>query len=56
MTRAIDAALSANSAYLYVLNEMDGTISVFSVAEDGSLAPHSTATGLPAFSAGLAGF
>jgi 6-phosphogluconolactonase len=52
----IDAALSANSAYLYVLNEMDGTISVFSVAEDGSLAPNSTATGLPPFSAGLAAF
>jgi 6-phosphogluconolactonase len=50
-TPAIDLALSANSRYLYSL--AGGTISVFRVSPNSSLAPVQVVTGLPPSTAGL---
>jgi 6-phosphogluconolactonase len=50
---AIDAGISVNGQFLYVLNG-NGTISAFSIAADGSLTSTGTTMGLPAGSVGLA--
>lgn len=50
----IDAALSNNSHYLYVLSGSNHTISAFKVKDDGSLSLVDSATSLPAGSVGLA--
>lgn len=50
----IDAALSANSRFLYVLNAGTRTISVFQVGSDGGLTSVGGAAGLPAGSVGIA--
>ncbi|HEX6845644.1 MAG TPA: beta-propeller fold lactonase family protein [Chitinophagaceae bacterium] len=50
----IDAALSANSKFLYVLNAGTNTISVFEVAGDGSLSSVQTVPGLLAGTVGMA--
>ena len=49
-----DEALSRNSHYLYTLNSGAHGISVFAVHADGSLAPQSGVSGLPASAVGLA--
>ncbi|MBV9788192.1 MAG: beta-propeller fold lactonase family protein, partial [Chloroflexi bacterium] len=50
----IDAALSKNSRFLYVLSRGTNTISGFAVADNGSLMPIGTVSGLPASVVGLA--
>jgi 6-phosphogluconolactonase len=50
----IDAALSRNSRFLYVLNSTDHTLSAFAVGADGSLTPLPGVSGLPASTNGLA--
>jgi 6-phosphogluconolactonase len=50
----IDAALSKHSRFLYVLARGSNTISGFAVADDGSLEPLGTVSGLPASVVGLA--
>ena len=50
----IDMALSGNDRFLYALNSGAGAISTFQVNSDGSLAPQTGATGLPAAANGLA--
>ncbi|HEY0733289.1 MAG TPA: beta-propeller fold lactonase family protein [Herpetosiphonaceae bacterium] len=50
----IDAALSKNSRFLYVLSGGSNTISGFAVADDGSLMPLGMVGGLPASAVGLA--
>lgn len=50
----IDAALSANSKFLYVLNAGTNTISVFEVEIDGSLSNVQTVPGLQAGTVGMA--
>lgn len=50
----IDAALSKNSRFLYVLSHGTNTISGFAVADNGSLMPIGTVSGLPASAVGLA--
>lgn len=50
----IDAALSDDSKFLYVLNAGGQSISVFAVGGDGGLSPLQTVTGLPAGANGLA--
>lgn len=50
----IDAALAEGSKYLYVLNAGGHSISVFAVAENGSLSSLQTVTGLPMGANGLA--
>lgn len=49
----IDAALSVNSKFLYVLSSGVNTITVFEVAGDGSLDQVQTVTGLPASTVGM---
>jgi 6-phosphogluconolactonase len=48
----IDADLSSNSKYLYVLNS--ASITAYSAASNGALSQIQTVTGLPAGAAGLA--
>ena len=50
----IDAALSVNSQYLYVLEGASVSISVYAVGNDGSLTEVDEETGLPAGCVGLA--
>ncbi len=50
----IDAALSGNSKFLYVLNGGGNSIGVFKVASNGSLSKVQIITGVPAGSTGLA--
>lgn len=50
----IDAALSSQSKYLYILNSGSNTISAFSVALNGSLSSVQTIPGLPVGANGLA--
>jgi 6-phosphogluconolactonase (cycloisomerase 2 family) len=50
----IDAALSRNSRFLYVLNGVAHSIQGFAVAANGSLSPVQTVSGLPAAANGLA--
>lgn len=50
----IDAALSRNSRFLYVLNGGDGTLSSYRVRSNGSLRPLAGIGGLPAGANGLA--
>jgi 6-phosphogluconolactonase len=50
----IDAALSNNSKFLYVLNSGDQSITVMSVTNDGSLGFLQNVTGLPVGDVGLA--
>jgi 6-phosphogluconolactonase len=50
----IDAALSVNSKFLYVLNAGNRSISAFRVQADGGLTALAAVTGLPAGSVGLA--
>jgi 6-phosphogluconolactonase len=50
----LDAALSANSKFLFVLNAGTNTISVFEVGSDGSLGSVQTVPGLPAGAVGMA--
>jgi 6-phosphogluconolactonase (cycloisomerase 2 family) len=50
----IDAGLSVNSKFLYVLNAGINTITVFEVASDGGLDHLQTVTGLPAGTVGMA--
>jgi 6-phosphogluconolactonase (cycloisomerase 2 family) len=50
----IDAALSGNSKFMYILNGGSHSISVFAVAEDGSLSSVQTVSGLPVGANGLA--
>ena len=50
----IDAALSRNSRFLYVLNSTDHSLSAFAVGADGSLTPLPGVSGLPAGTNGLA--
>ncbi len=50
----VDAALSRNSDFLYVLNAGGHSIQAFSVAASGSLSPLQTVSGLPATANGLA--
>jgi hypothetical protein len=52
-TAPIDAALTNNSKYLYVLNSGDESIGSFSVNNDGSLAAIETISGLPNGATGL---
>jgi 6-phosphogluconolactonase (cycloisomerase 2 family) len=49
----IDAALSNNSKYLYILNAGSHTIGVYAVAGNGSLSLQQTVTGVPAGATGL---
>jgi 6-phosphogluconolactonase len=49
-----DMALSNNSHFLYVRNGGNGTISGYRIEVDGSLAPVTTASGLPAGAQGIA--
>jgi 6-phosphogluconolactonase len=51
-----DLALSRNGRFLYVRNGGTGTIGGFAVERDGSLSPIMESGGLPAGSAGLAGY
>jgi 6-phosphogluconolactonase len=50
----IDAALTNDSKYLYVLNSMAHSISAYMVGEDGSLTPVQTVGGVPPCATGLA--
>ena len=50
----IDAALSNNSHFLYVLNSGGHSIGVYSVAVNGSLGSIQTLAGLPNGATGLA--
>jgi 6-phosphogluconolactonase len=50
----IDAALSSNSKFLYVLNSGSNSIGAYAVGNDGSLSNVQTITGLPAGANGLA--
>lgn len=50
----IDAALSRNSRFLYVLNGGEGSLSAYWVRADGSLVPLPGVSGLPASTNGLA--
>ncbi len=50
----IDAALSSNSKYLYILNAGSHTIGVYAVANNGSLSSVQTVTGIPVGANGLA--
>ncbi len=50
----IDAALSNNSKYLYILNSGSHSIGVYAVANNGSLSNIQTVTGLPPGATGLA--
>ena len=50
----IDAALSNNSKYLYILNSGSHTIGVYAVAQNGSLNNIQTVTGVPVGATGLA--
>jgi 6-phosphogluconolactonase (cycloisomerase 2 family) len=49
----IDAALSNNSKYLYILNSGSHTIGVYAVAGNGGLSLQQTVTGVPAGATGL---
>ncbi len=49
----IDAALSNNSKYLYILNAGSHTIGVYAVAGNGSLSLQQTVTGVPTGATGL---
>jgi 6-phosphogluconolactonase (cycloisomerase 2 family) len=49
----IDAALSNNSKYLYILNAGSHTIGVYAVAGNGNLSLQQTVTGLPIGATGL---
>jgi 6-phosphogluconolactonase len=51
-----DLALSRNGRFLYVRNGGTGTIGAFAVGRDGSLSAIMESGGLPAGSAGLAGY
>lgn len=50
----IDAALSDNLKFLYIVNGGGYSISVFAVANDGSLSSVQTVPGLPVRANGLA--
>ena len=50
----IDMALSSGSRYLYVLNDVTGTIDVFGVRPDGGLTPLPGVGGLPPNAQGIA--
>ena len=52
--RPIDAALSRNSRFLYVLNGGEGTLSAYRVRANGSLSAFPGVSGLPAGTNGLA--
>ncbi len=52
-TAPTDLALSRNSKYLYALNSGNGSIAVFAVGGDGSLASIAPIGGLPAGAVGL---
>jgi 6-phosphogluconolactonase (cycloisomerase 2 family) len=52
-TEPIDAALSNNSKFLYVLNAGNETISVFALGNDGSLDHIQNVTGLPDGATGI---
>jgi 6-phosphogluconolactonase len=49
----IDAALSNNSRYLYILNSGSHTIGVYTVAGNGSLSLQQTVSGIPTGATGL---
>ena len=49
----LDAAISNDSRFLYVLTPGTGNIQGFSVSLDGSLTPLSQATGVPSSASGL---
>ena len=53
-TGPIDAALSNNSKFLYILNSGSHCIGVYAVANNGSLGIVQTVSGLPAGANGLA--
>jgi 6-phosphogluconolactonase (cycloisomerase 2 family) len=50
----IDAALTDNSKYLYILNSASHSISAYAVANNGSLTTLQTVTGIPVGDNGLA--
>jgi 6-phosphogluconolactonase (cycloisomerase 2 family) len=52
--RPLDAALSSNDDYLYVLNNMSDLVVGFTIADDGSLIALSDSLSVPATSVGLA--
>ncbi len=52
-SKPLDAAISNDARYLYVLTVGTGNIQGFSIAWDGSLTPLTQATGVPAFASGL---
>ena len=49
----IDAAVSDNSQFLYVLSAKTGTISSFDIQGNGGLSPRMGVSGLPMSAAGL---
>lgn len=52
--KPLDAALSSDGAFLYVLDSVDHAISTYAIAADGSLARRHDVIGLPATAVGLA--
>jgi 6-phosphogluconolactonase (cycloisomerase 2 family) len=52
--RPLDAALSSDHDYLYVLNNMSDLVVGFTIADDGSLSALSDSLSVPATSVGLA--
>ena len=52
--KPLDAALSADGTFLYVLDAADHAISTFAIAADGSLDRRADFVGLPDFAEGLA--
>jgi 6-phosphogluconolactonase (cycloisomerase 2 family) len=52
--KPLDAALSSDGTFLYVLDSVDHAISTYAIAADGSLARRHDVIGLPATAVGLA--
>ncbi len=52
--KPLDAALSSDGAFLYVLDSNDHSISTYAVATDGTLTRHPDVIGLPATAEGIA--
>ncbi len=52
--KPLDAALSSDGAFLYVLDSNDHAISTYAIATDGTLTRHPDVIGLPAAAEGIA--
>jgi len=52
-SKPLDAAVSADSRYLYVLTPGTANVQGFTIALDGSLAPITQVSGVPASASGL---